>query len=370
MRYKRIVVKIGSSSLIDLDGNLSNRKMNHLIEQIALIQKTDRYQITLVSSGAIALGLSSLGWTYQNITMSEKQAAAAVGQGLLINRYQKRFAHKKLLTAQILLNRSDIEDRNRFIHIRNTMETLLRNKILPIVNENDSVTVEEIRFGDNDTLSSLVALVTEADLLVILTDIDGLYTAHPKKDPNAKRIKEVREITSDIEKIAGEKGSAFGTGGMRTKLTAARIATQSGVDVVIASSSEDHVLERILSGEKLGTHFYAQNRLSSKKSWIAFGSRIEGQIYIDQGASHALTTQNGSLLIAGIEKVNGDFHEGAIVEIISHRHQVIGRGVISFSSQDLCLLLTRKKQGEKLHNYHEVIHRNAMVILKEEECLK
>ncbi|SFJ93452.1 glutamate 5-kinase [Thermoflavimicrobium dichotomicum] len=360
---KRIVVKIGSSSLIAADGSLCQKKIDSFVEQISSLQSSGKYQIALVSSGAIAAGLGILGWSRHHITMPEKQAAAAVGQGLLTDMYQKLFARQNILTAQILLNRSDIEDRRRFIHIRNTMETLLRNGILPIVNENDSVTVEEIRFGDNDTLSSLVALIIEADLLILLTDIDGLYTGHPHKDPTAKRIPEVWKITPEIEKLAGNPGSPVGTGGMRTKLIAARMATHSGIDVVIASSSEKDVLKRIMNGEKIGTRFYAQQRMPSKKSWIAYGSKAEGRLYIDSGAINALTHQRRSLLIAGIIEVEGDFDEGAIVEIRSPSNQMVGKGVVSFSAQDLRLLLKRKQQGEKLHNYHEVIHRDSLVIL-------
>jgi glutamate 5-kinase len=366
MNCKRIVVKVGSSSLIDQNGNISYEKMNNLVDQIALLQIEEKQQVVLVSSGAIAAGLGALKWPRQNITMPEKQAAAAVGQGLLINQYQKLFMEKGIYTAQILLNRSDIEDRKRFIHIRNTIETLLRNGILPIINENDSVTVEEIRFGDNDTLGGLVSLVSEADLLIILTDIDGLYTGHPQKDPSARLIPEVKEITPELEKIAGGSGSAIGTGGMRTKISAARIATHSGVNVIIASGAEEKVLSRIIHGEKLGTYFYAQNKMSSKKSWLAYGSRTEGRIHIDQGAVHALVATHSSLLIAGVTGIEGIFDEGSIVEILSENGDVIGKGVVSFSSQDLHLLLSRKQKGEKLHNYHEVIHRDAMVILSSE----
>lgn len=362
MSAKRIVVKIGSSSLTDEQGRLSIEKTSRLVKQIAALQAMQEVQVLLVSSGAVAAGLGKLGWMRSSITMPEKQAAAAVGQGLLMNLYQQLFAENGMIIGQLLLTRSDIEDRKRFIHIRNTAETLIRNGILPIVNENDTVTVEEIRFGDNDTLGSLVALVTEADLLILLTDIDGLYTDNPKTNPEARRISDVWQITPELEEVAGGNGSVVGTGGMRTKLSAARIAVDSGIDVVVASSSEPDVLRRIVEGESIGTRFHSQHRLSSKKSWIAYGTRTEGRLSIDEGAVYALVERASSLLLPGIIGIEGDFQEGSIVEVAAHNGQVIGKGVINFSGRDLSLLLERRQMGEKLHNYHEVIHRDAMVI--------
>ncbi|WP_018130262.1 glutamate 5-kinase [Effusibacillus pohliae] len=366
MRAKRIVVKVGSSSLTDAQGRLSTGHISRLVDQIANLQAEYGCQVILVSSGAVAAGLGKLGWHRPHITMPEKQAAAAVGQGLLIELYQKLFAERGMMIAQLLLTRSDIEDRRRFIHIRNTAETLLRHGILPIVNENDTVTVEEIRFGDNDTLGSLVALVTEADLLVLLTDIDGLYTANPRTHPNARRISDVWQITPELEEAAGGVGSAVGTGGMRTKLTAARIAVDSGIDVVVASSSEPDVLRRIWSGEPVGTRFHAHTRFTGKKSWLAYGTRPEGRLVIDEGAVRALLERAGSLLLPGIVRVEGDFHEGAVVEVAAPDGRVIGKGTVSFSDRDLRLLLGRRLAGEKLQNYHEVIHRDAMVIYARE----
>lgn len=366
MGAKRIVVKIGSSSLTDEQGGLSHKKMARLADQIAALQTERECQMILVSSGAVAAGLAKLGWPRPTITMPEKQAAAAVGQGLLIERYQKLFAQRGIVIAQLLLTRSDIEDRKRFIHIRNTSETLLRHGILPVVNENDTVAVEEIRFGDNDTLGSLVALVTEADLLILLTDIDGLYDANPQTHPDAQRISDVWEITPELEQAAGGNGSSVGTGGMRTKLAAARIAVDSGIDVVVASSAEPDVLQRIVDGEPVGTRFHSRHRLSGKKSWIAYGTRTEGQITIDEGAVKALTERAGSLLVPGVVRVEGDFQEGAIVDVAAQDGQVIGKGAVSFSGRDLRLLIERRLAGEKLHNYHEVIHRDNMVIHEKE----
>ncbi|MGA8943640.1 MAG: glutamate 5-kinase [Thermoactinomyces sp.] len=363
---KRIVVKVGSSSLTERNGNLCEHKMKEIIRQITYLRQQG-IEVILVSSGAVAAGLGQLGLNPGCITVPEKQAAAAVGQGALIDTYQKYFQQQGISVAQLLLTRLDLEDRKRFIHIRNTLETLLKKGVIPIVNENDTVAVEEIRVGDNDTLSSLVAIVAEANLLVMLTDIDGLYTEDPRKDPRAKKIDEVRSITQELEKIAGDPGSVVGTGGMRTKLIAAKIAVRSGIEVVIASSTEPEVLKKILRGEKAGTHFFPQSRMPSKKSWLAFSTRAEGRIIVDGGAKEALLRRNGSLLLGGVMDVRGHFLEGAIVEISDSSGRSIGKGMSSYSSADLHLLLERKAWDSRHGKIHEVIHRDMMVIMEEEE---
>ena len=366
MRIQRVVVKVGSSSLTEAGGILSEKKMNDLVEQVTfLIQQG--LEVILVSSGAVAAGVGRLGWVRASITIPEKQAAAAVGQSALMDTYQKYFQKHHLPVAQLLLTRLDLEDRKRFIHIRNTIETLLKKGIVPIVNENDTVAVDEIRVGDNDTLSSLVAIVAEADLLVMLTDIDGLYTKDPRKDPLAKKIDEVHVITKELEEIAGGSRSIVGTGGMRTKMTAAKIAVKSGMQVVIASSKEPAVLEKIIRGDKVGTRFYPHGRLPSKKSWLAFSTRVKGRITVDQGAKDALVRYNKSLLLGGVVSVSGTFLEGAVVEICDQYGRYIGKGIASFSSADLKLLLERKAWDQGSERIHEVIHRDMMVILKEEE---
>jgi glutamate 5-kinase len=367
MKLQRVVIKVGSSSLTDEQGRISVEKMARLVSQIAKLVEQGR-QIVLVSSGAVAAGLGKLGWQRSRITMPEKQAASAIGQGMLIDTYAYLFGFHGITIGQLLLTRSDIEDRKRFLHIRNTIETMLRHGIVPIVNENDTVAVDEIRFGDNDTLSSLVALVAEAQLLLLLTDIDGLYTANPRKDPNAVRIPEVWEITEEMERNAGGNGTEFGTGGMRTKLAAAKIAVYSGIDTVVAASSEPDVIENVLHGKAVGTRFHArQNPITSKQSWLVHGGKVEGKITIDQGAAHALTKQSGSLLLPGVVAVTGDFHEGAIVQVVTTDGDEIAKGIVYFSAWDLQLLLERKNSGERFINLHEVIHRNELVILKEVE---
>ncbi|WAH43187.1 glutamate 5-kinase [Alicyclobacillus fastidiosus] len=361
----RMVVKVGSSSITDHRGRLSLEKMRRVVAQLAALQKSGRCQVILVSSGAIAAGLGKLGWNRASITLPEKQAAAAVGQTLLMETYERLFGQEDIVVGQLLLTRLDIEDRKRFVHIRNTILTLLHNGIVPIVNENDTVAVDEIRFGDNDSLASLTALVSEAERLVLLTDIDGLYTGDPKADASATRLSEIWEITREIESIAGGAGSSVGTGGMRTKISAAKAAVQSGIDVVIASSEESRVLLRIADGEAVGTLFHARPEpLAHRKSWLIHGPQPGGVLVIDEGAVQALVAQAGSLLLPGVMQVQGDFQEGTTVALANTTGHVVGKGITNFSARDLDTLVHRRQSGERLYNVTEVVHRNNMVVLE------
>ncbi|MFD1676477.1 glutamate 5-kinase [Alicyclobacillus fodiniaquatilis] len=362
---RRMVVKVGSSSIADAQRGLCVQKMEQLVAQVANIQRQGDWQVLLVSSGAVAAGLSKLGWRRANITIPEKQAAAAVGQGLLMDTYERLFRDEQILIGQLLLTRADVEDRKRFVHVRNTVLTLVKNGIVPVVNENDTVAVEEIRFGDNDTLASLVALVAEADRLVLLTDIDGLYTGNPAAGGDVRRISDIWEITDDVERMAGDSNSSVGTGGMRTKIAAAKIAVQSGADVVIAASEEPDVLLKIARGERVGTTFHATpSRVGLRKSWLMHGSRLDGRIIVDAGAASALTRQSKSLLMPGVTGVEGDFQEGAVIGLVTQEGLMIGRGVVNFSSRDLAMLLMQRQAGERLYNLQEVVHRNDMVVCK------
>ena len=360
----RVVVKIGSSSITEHNGQLSTAKLASFIDQMAELYTQENVQIIIVSSGAVALGMARLGWRRKESTMPEKQGAAAVGQGMLIHAYQQLFEKKGMDIAQLLLTKADIEDRKRFVNIRNTMETLLHYGVIPIINENDTVAVEEIRFGDNDTLSSFVAMVADADMLVLLTDVDGLYTVNPRIDSTANKLDEVWEIDHTIEQMAGDQGSERGTGGMRTKITAANIATSSGIDVILASSEVNDVLLHIVHKEKVGTWFHARSgELTAKKSWMMFGTRIEGQLVIDQGATNALLRGNGSLLLPGILAVQGEFQEGAIVHIESDNGAEIGKGMCNFSAWDLRLLIDRSHHGESMRHMQAAVHRNQLVLM-------
>lgn len=358
---KRMVVKVGSSSLTDESGKISIKKIQNIVEQVARLQVSGDWQMTIVSSGAVAAGISRLGQKRATATMPEKQAAAAIGQGLLMQAYERHFTKYGIAIGQLLFTRDDMEYRKRFVNIRNTIEALLRHQVIPIINENDSVAVDEIRFGDNDRLAGLVAIVEEADRLVMLTDIDGLYNANPRLHVDAQRMIDVWEITPEIEHVAGGVGSMVGTGGMYTKIQAAKMAVQTGIDVTIAASDEKDVLIRIAEGEKLGTTFHAQERLSARKSWLLHSSRTEGYVVVDKGAAQALSSQSASLLLPGITDVHGEFHEGDTIEIQISNGQTIGRGMTNFSASDLHALLERRMAGERLGPMTEVIHRNDMV---------
>lgn len=358
---RRMVIKVGSSNLVDQHGAICEQKVERLVQQL-ITAHHQGYQMILVSSGAVAAGIGALGWDRTTLTMPEKQAAAAVGQSILIQHYQEKFAAHHIPVAQLLLTRSDMEDRKRFIHIRNTLEPLLHHAIIPIINENDTVAVEEIRFGDNDTLGALVSLVAAADLYVMLSDIDGLYTANPRTTPDATLIPQVDTITPELWSIAGGNGSSVGTGGMKTKLQAAEIATQSGVAVRIANGNVPDVIPRIIAGETIGTHFHAKPILKKKRPWLAYGAKTEGNVVIDKGAFQALTKSNSSLLLAGITATSGEFFEGAVVAI-HYDNTTIGKGISRFSSWDLDQLINKRQTGEPLPIVPEVIHRDQLVLL-------
>jgi len=358
---RRVVVKVGSSSLTNGRGALAADRLAKLSNEIAAVHALPSH-IILVTSGAVATGVGHLGWRRESITVPEKQAAAAVGQGLLMDAYQRNLHAHGISLAQLLLTRSDIEDRKRFVHIRNTLETLLKNRIVPIINENDSVAVDEIRFGDNDNLASMVALLAQADLLILLTDIDGLYSADPRTCHDAVVIPHVFAWTPEIIAAAGERGSSNGTGGMRTKLQAARRAGQAGIETVIASSLQQDVVMRILSGEELGTRFHSSHaRRSDKRTWLRVRSHADGDLLIDEGAALALADGASSLLLPGIVEVKGHFDEGAVVDVWSADNSRVGRGAVSYCADDLRLLLARRQGGEQL-SVPEVIHRNELII--------
>lgn len=353
--YKRIVIKIGSSSLTDSKGMLDQSRMLALSQAIAGLFHQG-WQPVLVSSGAVAAGLGQLGWSRSNLTMPERQAAASVGQCLLMERYTEIFLKQGIHVGQILLTREDLADRRRYLNARNTFNALLNGGVLPIVNENDTVAIAEMRFGDNDTLSSLVAGLVEAELLILLTDIDGLYSGDPRKDPNAKLIPVVHQVDESLVKIAGDSGSSVGTGGMRTKLTAARIAARSGVQTVVASAKDPDILLAIAAGETVGTRFEPSSHcLRSRKQWIAFGSMPRGALVVDGGAAKALTEHHKSLLAVGVTGVQGNFSAGSVVQVKDEQGAELARGITNLSAQDLRLVIENPKRGL------EVINRDWLV---------
>ena len=364
---RRIVIKLGTSTITHTSGLLNLEQMESLVRQISNLHNKG-YEVILVSSGSIGAGIGKLGLKERPKTIPEKQVAAAVGQGILIHMYEKLFSEYGKIVAQILLTKEDIHHRTRFLHVRNAFFSLLEQGVIPIVNENDAIAVDEIKLGDNDTLSAIVSSIAEADLLILLSDIDGLCDADPKNYPEAKVIHTVPAITPDIEKLAGGAGTSFGTGGMVTKLNAARIATASGTAMMIVNGARPGVINEIINGEEIGTWFMEeQHPLQARKHWIAFGSTASGSLMVDDGAVSALVNRQKSLLSSGIVRVTGDFREGQIVAVINGNHQEIARGITNYSANEIDQIKGLKSSeivrqlGYK--PYDEVIHRNNLVIL-------
>lgn len=366
---KRIVVKVGTSTLAYGPGRMNLYNIEHLVRGLVDMANEGREMI-LVSSGAIAAGLGRLGMTEKPDSIPEKQAIAAVGQGMLMHIYEKFFAEYGKTAAQVLLTRENSVRHNQYIHSREALCAMLEMGAIPVINENDAVTVDEIKIGDNDQLSATVATLVDADALIILSDIDGLYTANPATHPEAEIIHEVPEITPEIERLAGGAGSAMGTGGMMTKIEAAKVAMNAGVTMVIAPGARDHVLRDVLNGEEIGTLFPAkESHLRLRKSWIAFGKRIEGDLVVDRGCEKAMRQCGSSLLAAGIVSADGEFTRGSTVRVLTKDGQEIARGVVNYGRAELMDLIGRQTKDfpEALLQEdgfrEEVIHRDNMVLM-------
>lgn len=364
---KRIVIKIGSRILTDENGNLDRAWISALASDVAELRKKG-IEVIIVSSGAVAAGRTHMGITERLRTIPQKQAAAAVGQPLLMHEYEKAMRASGFKVAQILLTREDLADRQRFLNARTTLETLLEFGIIPIINENDTVAVEEIKFGDNDNLSALVTNLADAGLLVILTDIDGLYDADPRLKPEATLIPLVRTITKEMELAAGGSGSAVGTGGMATKLAAAKKAGKSGAATLMLNGRVAGIFLEALKGADLGTLFLPEARtLSSRKHWIAFTLRPKGRIYVDAGASRVLRQEGRSLLPSGVTRIDGNFERGAGVRICDPEGIEFARGVTDYDSSELAQILGRKSSEiEDILGYRYgdvIIHRDNLVLL-------
>lgn len=366
---KRIVVKVGTSTLAYGPGRMNLYNIEHLVRGLVDMANEGREMI-LVSSGAIAAGLGRLGMTEKPDSIPEKQAIAAVGQGMLMHIYEKFFAEYGKTAAQVLLTRENSVRHNQYIHSREALCAMLEMGAIPVINENDAVTVDEIKIGDNDQLSATVATLVDADALIILSDIDGLYTANPATHPEAQIIHEVPEITPEIERLAGGAGTTMGTGGMMTKIEAAKVAMNAGVTMVIAPGARDHVLRDVLNGEEVGTLFPAkESHLRLRKSWIAFGKRIEGDIVVDRGCEKAMRQCGSSLLAAGIVSAEGEFTRGSTVRVLTKDGQEIARGVVNYGRSELMDLIGRQTKDfpEALLQEdgfrEEVIHRDNMVLM-------
>jgi len=365
-RARRIVVKVGTSTLTR-EGQLRPRKFTDLARQISELVDQGR-EVTLVSSGAIAAGARELGWDHPGHSIPEKQAAAAVGQIGLLELYRRRFAKRGKHVAQILLTRSGLENRERFLNARHTLLELLRLGVVPIVNENDTVATDEIRFGDNDDLSANIVNLIGAELLVILTDVDGLHAEKPiPGQPRPPLIELVQAITPEIRTAAQGPYNAFGRGGMITKLRAAETAARSGAATVLCNGCDREVLRRVTSGERVGTLVLPGRRLTSKKHWLAFTNRTRGELMIDAGAARALLERGRSLLPAGIVEVRGRFRIGDAVACLDPEGRELARGLVAYSAQDVARIKGHTtREIERVLGYSngdEVIHRDDLVVL-------
>lgn len=363
---KRLVIKIGSNILASAEQGLDTRRLHAIAKDISHVMDSG-YQVVLVSSGAVAAGLKKLGLKEKPHDIKLQQAAAAIGQSSLMWAYEHNFAKFDKKAAQVLLTRDDIADRLRYINAKNTLFTLLSYGVIPLINENDPIAVDEIKFGDNDMLAALAAGLVEADMLVVLSDVDGLYSKDPKLK-SSKLIKRVEQISPDIEKRAGGRGSVVGTGGMYSKILAAKQATDHGIPVVIMSGKKGGLLARLISGHEVGTYFEPKKqRMSSRKGWIAYGVRSRGTIHIDDGAVKALTSMGRSLLPSGITKIEGQFKVGDYVRCVSKEGRKIAKGLTNYSSDDLEHIKGKKTSDiEKVLGYKysdEVIHRNNLVLV-------
>ncbi|NMG04061.1 glutamate 5-kinase [Azoarcus taiwanensis] len=361
---RNIVVKVGSALVTKNGTGLDKAAMADWARQIAALRAAGK-QVALVSSGAIAAGMQRLGWTKRPHEMNRLQAAAAVGQMGLVEAYEEAFSQHRLHTAQILLTHEDLADRERYLNARSTIKTLLELGVVPIINENDTIVTDEIKFGDNDTLGALVANLIEADLLVILTDQQGLYTADPRSNPDATLVSEGHAEDRGFEAMAGGAGSGISKGGMITKVRAARRAARSGAHTCIASGQEPDALVRLVSAEPLGTLLYASDtRLAARKQWMADHLQLAGSLIIDDGALAAL--RNGrSLLPVGVVEVRGEFERGSVVACLTLTGEEVARGLVNYASSE-CRRIARQPSHmiEQLLGYAdqpELIHRDNMI---------
>ena len=364
-RAKRAVVKVGSNVLTQ-DNGLNLKAMRSIARQICKLIDNG-LEVILVSSGAMASGVRKIGLAKRPDALPKRQAVAAIGQAGLMMEYEKAFGRYRQKVAQILLTSEDLSSRKRYLNARNTLNTLLSWKVVPIVNENDTVWVEEIKLGDNDNLAAMITLLMDADVLINLTDIDGLYTQDPRVYPQAELITRVTRITKDTERYAGDIPGALGTGGMISKIKAARKVNSAGVPMVIARGDKPNILLKLFAGQQHGTFFVPQTqRLASRKCWIAFSLKPQGVIKIDEGAATALLKNGKSLLPSGILEVTDDFGVGAPVEFVDRHNEVLGIGLVNYSSSEIKKIMglksNRIKQVLGHKSYDEIIHRDNLAI--------
>ena len=365
-RSKRVVVKVGSAVLTSDDG-LDLPVMENLAREISFLRKGGK-EVILVSSGAVAAGRKRLGLeTGRKLELREKQGTAAVGQSRLMRFYEDIFERQGCKVAQILLTHEDLSNRSRYLNVRNTMLTLLEWQIIPIINENDTVSVEELRFGDNDTLGALITNLIEADLFICLTDVDGLYTGNPHKDPAAKPVYTVAKVDRKVECMAGYVVGALGTGGMQSKIRAARMVSARGGSSFIGSGRSKGIVQRLFGSEAVGTFFLPQaEKMQSRKHWIAYVLRPKGSLVLDQGACRAIVKGGKSLLPSGILEIIGNFRLGDPVQCLDEEGNAIATGLSNYSASDLGKIKGHKTgQIQEILGYKdsdEVIHRDNLVV--------
>jgi glutamate 5-kinase len=364
-RARRVVVKIGSNVLTEHQG-LNLKAIRSISRQICRLMDDGR-EVILVSSGAMASGIKKVGLSKRPDELPKRQAVAAIGQAGLILEYEKAFERYRRKVAQILLTSDDLSNRKRYLNSRNTLNMLLSWQVLPIINENDTVSVEEIKLGDNDNLAALIAVLMDADILINLTDIDGLYTKDPRSHSDAELIPVVATITKSTEKFASDIPGALGTGGMVSKVKAAKKVTAAGIPMVIAKGAKPNILLRLFSGQEHGSYFLPnREKLASRKCWIAFSLKPKGVIFIDDGAANAILKNGKSLLPSGIVSVKDEFSVGAAVECKNLNRQTLGIGLVNYSAVDIRKIIGMKSSqipsvlGHK--SYDEVIHRDNLVI--------
>ncbi len=373
---KRVVIKIGSSVISNkdkgrsaLECGLSKDWVRHYARQIKMIQDKG-YDVVLVSSGAIMAGRERLGLSRADLTIPEKQACAAIGQSFLMHTYEKAFEKKDIKVAQILLSHDDLGNRRRYLNAKHTIEALLERNVIPIINENDSVTVEEIKIGDNDTLSATVACLVDAQLLIILSDVEGLFNRDPSikiKGEKAELLSHVARVNDEIERTAGKSNNKLTVGGMYTKVIAAKKTMSFGIPTLVVNGLDEKVLENIFAAKDVGTLFWSgKGKIRDRKHWIAHTLKPAGTLVVDAGARKALVERGKSLLPAGLIKVNGEFEFGKAVMIMDEDGKEIGRGLVNYNSRDLLQIkgmktpAIKKRIGESF--YEEVIHRDDLVI--------
>lgn len=365
---KRIVIKVGTSTLTQSGKSLSQRHMLEIVRQIALVHHTG-LQVVLVSSGSIAAGREVLSPPKLDRSLPEKQMLSSVGQVHLMHLWKELFGIFEIPVGQLLLTRGDFSQRQGYLNARNTIESLLNHRVIPIINENDSVATREIQFGDNDNIAALVSNLIAADQLILLTDQEGLFTADPNHNPNAQLIEEVHTIDEQILQLAGNttKSKGMGAGGMSTKVEAAKLATRSGTPTIIASSNRPHVISDIIDGKKIGTFFHAETSpKESRKRWL-LSEKPQGLLHIDKGATNKVINQGASLLPVGLISCEKSFERGSFVEVISHEGKCVARGIVNYSSQEIEKLIgSHSSEIETRLGYSygsELIHRDNMALI-------